>query len=693
MATVARRRRGHQGVIGDGVEFQVLLGRDREDDDEHYHDDHARDSDDVDRPPCNEDDPRWLEIRDCVHHEAERVVRRSFCVWPLWLCCGLGAALIALAVVLGVVLPRPPIGTGDPGVPPGLEDDLKDFIREVIANTTQDTLVSIVDTEPCVGDCDGACPAGLGGVRLTTCLDLDGSLNCTEGVDTIVSESVLCTPPDLDLVTQVAPCNGTCGGECEGDVGGLLFTTCLDTDNSQTCDQGTDAQYARYTACAPYNPVPALSQVGCDVYLEGNLHVRDGSGSTAFPNERCCDAERAPAHAGDVCVSDAQCGGVVGACVGKGNVILGYNEDLAPAADKRSGSHNFVTGEDNEWRAHSGLLAGESLRVTAARSIATGLSNTVDGANSAAVAGSSNLVSTAGSGALASFDSVVSGPNGVVVGGNDLVNAGELSVMVGGEHNDVLAGAFAATVTGGDFNEVGATSQWDSIVGGMDNTVETDGNSVVIGGVNLQVGPGAGSAAVGGRNNVVSGEFSSTFGGDRLTLAGDDSDMSGGFNNTIEASVPFDAYLSGGVSNRIRDSYAGVIVGAQWAVVSANHSMVSGGALGRAEGERSTVFGGYNGIATGIGSSVFGGDRGRSTGTFDSATFGGYQARASGQFSAVVGGRFNVASAAGAVVSGGESNTASAAFAKVVGGLTTTIAAPYEIGPDPALEAAPWDGS
>jgi hypothetical protein len=45
------------------------------------------------------------------------------------------------------------------------------------------------------------------------------------------------------------------------------------------------------------------------------------------------------------------------ACNGRGNLILGYNEDTG-SAESRTGSHSLVIGTENDWTSHSNLVAG-----------------------------------------------------------------------------------------------------------------------------------------------------------------------------------------------------------------------------------------------------------------------------------------------------------------------------------------------
>ncbi|MBD3239746.1 MAG: hypothetical protein GF331_04115, partial [Chitinivibrionales bacterium] len=71
-----------------------------------------------------------------------------------------------------------------------------------------------------------------------------------------------------------------------------------------------------------------FSRNGNDVYVTGaNLHIRSGSGETD------------------------------GALNGRGNLIVGYNEERKSGSD-RSGSHNLVVGRLHDYSSHSGMVVG-----------------------------------------------------------------------------------------------------------------------------------------------------------------------------------------------------------------------------------------------------------------------------------------------------------------------------------------------
>jgi hypothetical protein len=125
-----------------------------------------------------------------------------------------------------------------------------------------------------------------------------------------------------------------------------------------------------------------------DLYLVGcNLHVRNGAGTTDQVN-------------------------------GKGNLLVGYNAGSETLL--RTGSHNIVVGDANDWTGYGALLVGYAHRSTAAYASAIG--------------GQANEARGFGS---------------VLVGGGYNVNSGYFGAMVGGQANQVAAGSFAAVAVGG----------------------------------------------------------------------------------------------------------------------------------------------------------------------------------------------------------------------------------------------------
>jgi hypothetical protein len=123
---------------------------------------------------------------------------------------------------------------------------------------------------------------------------------------------------------------------------------------------------------------------------------------------------------------------------------------------------------------------------------------------------------------------------------------------------------------------------------------------------------------LGGRNNTVSGPFSSASGGG-ATASGEASSVSGGVNNIASGNF---ASISGGVSNN----------------AIAEGASVSGGGFSTASGEYSSVSGGGANIASRIFASISGGVENKTSG-IDSSVSGGFRNTAEGKFSSIFGGK------------------------------------------------------
>jgi hypothetical protein len=79
---------------------------------------------------------------------------------------------------------------------------------------------------------------------------------------------------------------------------------------------------------------------------------------------------------------------------GRGNLIIGYNEFGNPNGDDRTGSHNIVTGQANNFSSHGGLVAGQRNTVSGAwSSVSGGRDNTASG-NWSSVSGGHNRSAT-----------------------------------------------------------------------------------------------------------------------------------------------------------------------------------------------------------------------------------------------------------------------------------------------------------
>jgi hypothetical protein len=200
-------------------------------------------------------------------------------------------------------------------------------------------------------------------------------------------------------------------------------------------------------------------------------------------------------------------GNTAAAVNGKGNLIVGYNEN---EGDTRTGSHNLVIGQSHSYASYGGFIAGLGNTITATgpnASVTGGGGNTASGVMSSVTGGISNTASGVVSSVTGGYENTASGQySSVTVGGNNTAS-GQYSSVTGGFSN--TASTDAASVTGGFSNT--ASGFWSSVTGGYDNTASTDAASVT-----------------GGFNNTASGYYSSVTGGLRNTASGSSSSVTGG---------------------------------------------------------------------------------------------------------------------------------------------------------------------
>ena len=186
-------------------------------------------------------------------------------------------------------------------------------------------------------------------------------------------------------------------------------------------------------ALAPYVSVTTDLQngvVGPNIIFTGaNIHIHSGSGST---ND----------------------GGML---VGRGNLIIGYDELPLLHPPNRGGSHNLVIGLGNNFTssAFGGLVAGEQNTVSAeGASVTGGYINTASGIVASITGGSINTAS---------------GQAASVTGGDHNTASGLHASVTSGDHN--TASGTVASVSGGESNI--ASGAQSVVIGGMNNTAST----------------------------------------------------------------------------------------------------------------------------------------------------------------------------------------------------------------------------
>jgi hypothetical protein len=244
-----------------------------------------------------------------------------------------------------------------------------------------------------------------------------------------------------------------------------------------------------------------------------------------------------------------------GAVDGLGNLIVGYNEPGASPSDNRTGSHNIVTGQRNNFSSYGGLV--------------TGTGNTVSGDWSSVSGGYGNTASGNGSS---------------VSGGTYNTASGDYASVSGGFYN-TASGDYAASVSGGKYNTASGTSS--SVSGGYYNTASGYISSISSGVNNAT--SGIFSSVSGGGNNTASANFSSVSGGINNTASGADSSVSGGYYNTASG---VRSSVSGGNYNTASGDYSSSVSGGRYNTASGYWSSVSGGRDNTASGTDSSVSGG-----------------------------------------------------------------------------------------------------
>jgi trimeric autotransporter adhesin len=175
---------------------------------------------------------------------------------------------------------------------------------------------------------------------------------------------------------------------------------------------------------------------------------------------------------------------------GVGNLIVGYNEMRLPEVgppDRRTGSHNIIVGQEQNFSSFGGLVAGFRNEISGEfASISGGFGNTASGFASSVSGGEGNRAT---------------GSQSSVSGGINNSARGLDSAVSGGSGN--TASEFAAAVSGGGGNV--ATGPGSAVSGGFGNTAS--GNVSAVSGGSGNTASGFSSAVSGGRNRTAAGDF------------------------------------------------------------------------------------------------------------------------------------------------------------------------------------------
>lgn len=210
-----------------------------------------------------------------------------------------------------------------------------------------------------------------------------------------------------------------------------------DSDTLIASNSYTDAETVRAKAAEAaldgrLSDVEAKTQYvsvsGTEMFITGaNLHIVNGTGATNTTN-------------------------------GLGNLIVGYNATGRSDGDVRTGSHNIIAGDLNNYSSYGGLVVG--------------ILNTISG-QFACVSG--GLLNTASG----NYSSVSGGGNNKASGNQSSVSGGLLNT----------AGGANASVSGGQLNS--ASAGGSSVSGGLSNAA-TGSNASVSGGVGNTQSAGVG---------------------------------------------------------------------------------------------------------------------------------------------------------------------------------------------------------
>ncbi|MGD8634757.1 MAG: hypothetical protein PVF85_14385 [Anaerolineales bacterium] len=279
------------------------------------------------------------------------------------------------------------------------------------------------------------------------------------------------------------------------------------------------------------------------VFTDVNVHIRSGSGAT------------------------------YGAVNGRGNLIVGYNENGGGAV--RIGSHNVIVGPFHSYSSYGGFVVGWA--------------NVISGENAAVVGGYHNEATGDYASVNGGSYNIASGEKSSVSGGSANTASGEKASVTGGSGN--TANDIGSSVTGGLSNL--ASGMWSSVSGGGNNTASNSYSSIT-----------------GGRYNTSRGQYSAVMGGGGpSSTEGNDafahfSVVVGGQSNTagdlagLDWDLGFASVILGGYGNNTIADWASISGGSS-NIASGDYASVSGGVDNEAGGQNSTIGGGANGTVTG----------------------------------------------------------------------------------------------
>ncbi len=133
---------------------------------------------------------------------------------------------------------------------------------------------------------------------------------------------------------------------------------------------------------------------------------------------------------------------------GRGNLVIGYNEDDETIVTDREGSHNLIVGPNHSYGSYGGLVAGYSNAIDGTfASVSGGSFNTASGNRASVSGGSGNVASSLGASINGGLGNTASASNTSVCGGAMNDASGESASVSGGFDN--TASGNHSSVSGG----------------------------------------------------------------------------------------------------------------------------------------------------------------------------------------------------------------------------------------------------
>lgn len=152
-------------------------------------------------------------------------------------------------------------------------------------------------------------------------------------------------------------------------------------------------------------------------------------------------------------------GDTAGAVNGMGNVIIGYNALRGGGEDSRTGSHNLVAGDQNNYSSFGGIVAGQLNAIANSyASVSGGALNTASGPNASVSGGAGNSASGPFASVSGGGSNTASGANAAVSGGSNNHATGTAAAVSGGSVN--FASGKESSVGGGYLHNAAGEYDW-----------------------------------------------------------------------------------------------------------------------------------------------------------------------------------------------------------------------------------------